>query len=371
MADNNFFKEVFDSEFSKLIATGISRQNAAAQALSSARTICSERARYHQPVQLPPAHLTGTANPLSDFDQRGFVGVEDTANSSATNTSIMSAPSSVEVPGQVQDRRKGKLAANVYSMPKKRIPSLAPVLSNVVPPINYDDFKRLLVDCGSTGDYSPVIRLVGSTFSSAEAMNKSFNLPDIDSNSSYPTGSNSSYSFSGKAAVAETGKSDGKYVKDEDSLGHKSNTGNIESDHITKTSLVSLSSSIGDIAIAQNVAGHSKFDRISIDIDRVSDVFQMLFSTSHEGNVPEHTYVYMSICSLTHTYTQSHARTGTHTHTHTHTHYFLPCLLPYILLTSKNSNLFFHDCFLLVLPLHRLSFLYETSFWNLQPAHFV
>ena len=302
MADNNFFKEVFDSEFSKLIATGISRQNAAAQALSSARNICSERARYNQPVQLPPAHLTtGTANPLSDFDQRGFVGVEDTASSSATNTSIMSASSSVEVPGQVQDRRKGKLAANVYSMPKKRIPSLAPVLSNVVPPINYDDFKRLLVDCGSTGDYSPVIRLVGSTFSSAEAMNKSFNLPDIDSSSTSQTASNSSNMFSGKAAAAETGKSEGKYVKDEDSLGHLSNTRNIENDNITKASLVSLSSSIGDIAIGQNVPGNSKFDRISIDIDRVSDVFQMLFSTSHEGDLS------------THTNTHSHEDTRTHT----------------------------------------------------------
>lgn len=308
MADNNFFKEVFDSEFSKLIATGISRQNAAAQALSSARNICSERARYNQPVQLPPAHLTtGTANPLSDFDLRGFVGVEDTASSSATNTSIMSASSSVEVPGQVQDRRKGKLAANVYSMPKKRIPSLAPVLSNVVPPINYDDFKRLLVDCGSTGDYSPVIRLVGSTFSSAEAMNKSFNLPDIDSSSTYQTASNSCNFYSGKAAVAETGKSDGKYVKDEDNLGHLNNTRNIESDHITKASLVSLSSSIGDIAIAQNVPGHSKFDRISIDIDRVSDVFQTLFSTSHEGNFKTHTNTH--IHTLTRRYTRTHTVT--------------------------------------------------------------
>jgi hypothetical protein len=319
MADNNFFKEVFDSEFSKLIATGISRQNAAAQALSSARNICSERARYHQPVQLPPAHLTGTANPLSDFDQRGFVGVEDAASSSATNTSIMSASSSVEVPGQVQDRRKGKLAANVYSMPKKRIPSLAPVLSNVVPPINYDDFKRLLVDCGSTGDYSPVIRLVGSTFSSAEAMNKSFNLSDIDSSSTYQTASNSSNSFSGKAAAAETGKSEGKYVKEEDSLGHLNNTRNIESDHITKASLVSLSSSTGDIAIAQNVPGHTKFDRISIDIDRVSDVFQMLFSTSHEGNLSKHTNTHI------HTLTRRH--THAHTFTHTHTTSFLAFFL--------------------------------------------
>jgi hypothetical protein len=348
MADNNFFKEVFDSEFSKFIATGISRQNAAAQALSSARNICSERARYNQPVQLPPAHLTtGTANPLSDFDQRGFVGVEDTASSGATNTSIMSASSSVEVPGQVQDRRKGKLAANVYSMPKKRIPSLAPVLSNVVPPINYDDFKRLLVDCGSTGDYSPVIRLVGSTFSSAEAMNKSFNLPDIDSSSTYQTASNSSYLFSGKAATAETGKSEGKYVKDEDNLSHLSNSRNIESDHITKASLVSLSSSIGDIAIAQNVTGHSKFDRISIDIDRVSDVFQMLFSTSHEGNLSKHANTHIHIHTHTDTCTRRHTHISTQPQLPSPSHCFLPYHFPYKLFTSKSSNLFFHDCFFL------------------------
>jgi hypothetical protein len=351
MADNNFFKEVFDSEFSKLIATGISRQNAAAQALSSARTICSERARYNQPVQLPPVHLTtGTANPLSDFDQRGFVGVEDTASSSATNTSIMSTSSSVEVPGQVQDRRKGKLAANVYSMPKKRIPSLAPVLSNVVPPINYDDFKRLLVDCGSKGDYSPVIRLVGSTFSSAEAMNKSFNLPDVDSCSTYQTASNSSNSFSGKAAAAETGKSEAKYVKDEDSLSHISNTRNIENDHITKASLVSLSSSVGDIAIAQNT-GHSKFDRISIDIDRVSDVFQMLFSTSHEGSVSKHTH------TNTHAHIQSHIRrhTRAHTRSHSHSHGHTTSFLTFFLCSCSHPRTqiyYFTSVFFLFDPLN-------------------
>lgn len=280
MADNIYFKEVFDSEFSRLVATGISRQNAAAQALSSARNICNERLRYHQqPIQLPSANLTGNATPLSDFNQRDRLELADRSNTTAPIASVISTPSSEEIPGQVQDRRKGKLAANVYSMSKKRIPSLTPLLSSAVPPLNYDDLKRLLVDCGHTGDYSPVIRLVGATFSSAEAMNKSFNLPDIDSSSICSNHLNSSSFFAGKVVVTDVEKDVKMHVKDEEDLTHLDNTKNNEKE--------GLSSSIETISSTEHAVGHhsSSFDRISIDIDRVSDVFRMLFSTSHEGSV--------------------------------------------------------------------------------------
>lgn len=287
MADNIYFKEVFDSEFSRLVATGISRQNAAAQALSSARNICNERLRCHQPIQLPSANLTGNATPLSDFDHRDSLELADRSNTIAPTASVISTPSSIEIPGQVQDRRKGKLAANVYSMSKKRIPSLTPLLSSAILPLNCDDLKRLLVECGHMGDYSPVIRLVGATFSSAEAMNKSFNLPDIDSSSICSNHLNSSSIFAGKAVVTDVEKDLGMHVKDEDNLTHLDNTKNIVKEGITKTSLVTLSSSVETASTTKHAVGHhnNNFDRISIDIDRVSDVFRMLFSTSHEGSV--------------------------------------------------------------------------------------
>lgn len=293
MSDNVFLKEVFEREFSRLLASGISKQSAAAQALATAQSVISERSRHQQPIT-SSTNSIGSAN-----DQNDGVGVSTGNGSFPSSISSISASVAVPSPSDTwdQDKRKGKLAANVYSMSNRRVSAYTPAQSKVVPLMEYEELKVLLSDCERTNDFSPIIRLVGSTFSSAEALNKSFNIPAASSSFStsiISTRSSSSRDMDVSKVLEETGAFNGDRGSGEKGVGDSAM--DVETESVVLSSAQSISSSSSSFTRTDGgesnyrqvgKAAHNvkcNFDRISIDIDRVADVFRLLFSCGHEGS---------------------------------------------------------------------------------------
>jgi hypothetical protein len=293
MSDNVFLKEVFEREFSRLLASGVSKQIAAAQALATAQSVVSERSRHQQPIT-SSTNSIGSAN-----DQNDGVGLSAGNGSFPSSISSLSASVAVPSPSDTwdQDKRKGKLAANVYSMSNRRVNAYTPAQSKVLPLMDYEELKILLSECERTSDFSPIIRLVGSTFSSAEALNKSFNIPAASSSFStsiISTRSSSSRDMDVSKVLEETGAFNEDRSSGEKGVGDSAM--DVETESVVLSSAQSISSSSSS-SITRTDGGESNyrqvgkaahnvkcnFDRISIDIDRVADVFRLLFSCGHEG----------------------------------------------------------------------------------------
>lgn len=299
MVDNSFFKEVFEREFSRLQATGINKQSAAAQALVSAQHVVTEMLR-HQHLVTPSSNILSETSVNSTDSSVNTINSAGVSSQSALPTSAAReaiAPFLPLIDSYDQDKRKGKLAANVYSILNKKIPA-ARIVTKVPPPIDFHDLKRILSECLLCGDFSPIIRLVGSTFSSADSLNGSFYFPMNSTSSSASTPSSSSSSLKScadTAAIDITADLSGSLsIKNIDRLASNETTS------FTSSGLISQpSSSIKDIESSlQKIKYEDKniidlqngikniplnLERISIDIDQVTDVFKLLFNSNNEG----------------------------------------------------------------------------------------
>lgn len=291
MSDNVFLKEVFEREFSRLLASGVSKQSAAAQALATAQSVVSERSRHQQPI-------TSSINSSSNANDQNE-GVLVSSGNGSFPSSISSISASVAVPSPSdtwdQDKRKGKLAANVYSMSNRRVSAYTPAPSKVVPLMDHEELKALMSECERTSDFSPIIRLVGSTFSSAEALNKSFNIPTTSS--SFSTSMISTRSSSSRDMdVSKILEEQGVFNRGSGEKSMGESAMDVETESVVQSSTQSVSSSSSSFTRtdggesnyrqagkAVHSAKSCNFDRISIDIDRVADVFRLLFSCGHEG----------------------------------------------------------------------------------------
>ena len=305
MADNTFFKEVFEREFSRLQATGISKQTAAAQALVSAQSIVTEMQRHQYP--LTPSSIVAAETSVSSTESFDRItsspgaSHQNNLSDTATTTEKSAVVATIPVTDTYdQDKRKGKLAANVYSTLNKKSPA-ARFVTKVPPSIVYEELKRILSECLHSGDFSPIIRLVGSSFSSAESLNESFCFPiKLNSILSSPPPPSSS------SLLKQTSNSKGidpsSMLSQNFPSGEKMTSANkITMDDTTSPiSTCTLSSQSKSVAKIEKPTSKfeeynqtdlkceqdnlpSTLDRISINIDQVSDVFQLLFSCGNEG----------------------------------------------------------------------------------------
>ena len=134
MSQNDFFKEVFEREFARLQSSGINKQTAAAQAIASAQSIVSERMRYEQPITQSPHSMVidqttmtreRSISPGSRTAMTGMSTGESTIASTNSN-SLNDIRENSNI--YDQDKRKGKLAANICSMSDKKITTTTPIM---------------------------------------------------------------------------------------------------------------------------------------------------------------------------------------------------------------------------------------------------
>ena len=221
MSDNSFFKELFEREFSRLLASGVNKQSAAAQALVSAQSIVTERHRYQHPIPplpsisstLPSDERTNTSEGREGISTLPAIpsppplipiatlfssaGASSTGGSSSNinnlaETTAMSVDKAVDNEG----KRRVKPAATMYRSNKRSFNASSIAPKKIVPLIRSEELQNILQECVRTSDFSQIIRLVGSTFSSAESLNESFCFPSVSSSSSSAASSSSSASFS-------------------------------------------------------------------------------------------------------------------------------------------------------------------------------
>lgn len=306
MSDNVFLKEVFEREFSRLLALSISKQSAAAQALATAQSVVYERNRHQQLV-------TSSTNSIGDAsDQNDSVVAGSGTGSFPSSISSISASVAVPSPSDTwdQDKRKGKLAANVYSMSNRRVSAYTPAQSKIVPLMDYEELKALMSECERSSDFSPIIRLVGSTFSSAEALNKSFNFPAASS--SFSTSMISTRSSSSRDMdVTKVLEEPGAFNRSAGEKGVGDSAMDVETESVVHSCTQSITSSSSSFTRtdggesnyrhagkAVHNAKSCNYDRISIDIDHVADVFRLLFSCGHEGQNIKYIQDYPSLFTL-------------------------------------------------------------------------
>lgn len=287
MTDNNEFKELFSREFLRLQAAGVGKQSAAAQALACARLIIQERHRHDQPtaITLSASSVSnGTVSQIAPETTSEHSHVQNSGNGFLTTvaTSIAS-PDTHSKPAESceKDKRKGKLPGNVYPTSNKRHNASVPAPVKIVPSLDYEELKNLLSECKRCENYAPVIRLVGSAFSSADALNKSFSI-SLMTSASCPDSPTERISSS-EIAVS---KCAGKVSHDE----CDETAMDVEVDVLNSSTSPAGKKGRGEIYTedSRESTGLNSapiFDRISIDIDLVGKIFRLLFSCGNEGEL--------------------------------------------------------------------------------------
>lgn len=288
MNDNNEFRELFSREFLRLQAAGVGKQSAAAQALASARVILQERQRHDQLTATTPSassvlnHNGIVSQGDAPETTSGHAHEHDSGNDQLTSVTSRVACSDTHpkpVESCEKDKRKGKLPASVYPTSNKRHNASVPTPVKAIPPLDYEELNSLLSECKRSDNYSPVIRLVGSVFSSADALNKSFSIAPTSSasccNSPTKQISSSEIAVSKYAGKMSHDECEGTAMDVEVDVPNSSTSpagkkGRGET--YTQTSSEN-----------KNLDSGPLFDRISIDIDLVGKMFRLLFSCGSEG----------------------------------------------------------------------------------------
>ena len=281
MTDNNDFKELFSREFLRLQAAGVGKQSAAAQALASARVIIQERDRHNQPTAAAPSAS-------SVINHHGTVSQSSASEATSGNISQASVTSRIlvsdthpkPVESSEKDKRKGKLPANVYPTSNKRHNAFVPTPVKILPLLDYEELKSLLSECERSDDFSPIIRFVGSTFSSADALNKSFSISPVSSASC----SASSASHISPLEITIS-KHPGKGAQDENggtAMDVEVDVSNSSTSPLGKKGSGETNTHKSHEPLRSLNSG-PLFDRISIDIDVVGKIFRLLFGCGHEG----------------------------------------------------------------------------------------
>lgn len=288
MTDNNEFKELFSREFLRLQAAGVGKQSAAAQALACARLIIQERHRHDQPTAITPSassvsNHSGTvsqSNAPETTSEHSHVQNPGNGFSTTVATSITSSDTHPKPAESCEkDKRKGKLPGNIYPTSNKRHNASVPAPVKIVPSLDYEELKNLLSECKRCENYAPVIRLVGSAFSSADALNKSFSISPMTSASC--SDSPTKHILSSENDVS---KCAGKVSHDE----CDGTAMDVEVDVLNSSTSPAGKKGRGEIYTedsreSKGLNSAPIFDRISIDIDLVGKIFRLLFSCGNEG----------------------------------------------------------------------------------------
>ena len=243
-SSSDLFKELFTREFSNLINSGVDKQAAAVQALQVAqRSLTTSQ-------QFPQENSNSNNNSSSN-------GSSVLTSSNGGKSSESDADPTREEDNDVH--RKGKVAAAVNgtissTKSTSQVVKLAPLKAIpqvIVPPaVELLELKKLLSECEASNNYSPLIRFIGSSFASAEALNLSFSM---------------NKRLTQEQSLTLEGKMD--VVADENN-GSSSSSG-------------SHRKGSGDGMVTD--CGHDASLDIDIDIAAVSEAFALLFACGHEG----------------------------------------------------------------------------------------
>jgi hypothetical protein len=297
---NVFFKEVFDREFSRLIASGLTNAQSAAQALISAQSAVVERSRHQHQITLPDATTgTNSVNSVTAIDNATTTLIAVPVNPpafAAVNVELEMDPYTATL----EDKRKGKLAANISSMTNKTKVITTEKIAIPTPIIEYEEVKEILTECVKTGNFGPIIRVVFDSFSDAKSLNKSFSFSPSSSSSSASSKTNNSISTHASAcslitAITDDNNEDRMDLDIANNLQSTCLNGNEDDKKMSSIDDTSLVSDKKGLDVHINGKLNGKLDlsesivRISIDIESVNKVNMYVC-------ICIHIYIYIHIC---------------------------------------------------------------------------
>ena len=247
MSDPNLFKELFTREFSNLINAGVDKQAAAAQALLSAQRSLTHPQQSPSEISNSNGSSSSSSSSVLSASNGNKVIESDTNPTHDDDNNVHRKGKVAEAVNGTTSSTKSASSQVVKLTPLKAIPQV------IVPPaVELFVLKKLLSECEASNNFSPLIRFIGSSFASAEALNISFST---------------SISSSQDLSLTLEGKMD--VVADENNDCSSSSCGSLKK------------GSSGDGMIAD--CGHDVALDIDIDIAAVSEAFALLFACGHEG----------------------------------------------------------------------------------------
>jgi hypothetical protein len=309
---NVFFKEVFDREVRRLIASGLTNAQSAAQALVSAQSAVVERSRHQHQITLPDT-ISGTVTAVDNATTTLVAVPVNPPAFAAVNVELESDPYTATL----EDKRKGKLAANISSMANKTKVISKDEVHVPTPIIDYGEIKEILTECVKTGNFGPIIRVVFDSFSDVKSLNKSFAISPSSSSVTFTSVSSSCFS-GGDSMKVEEGFDESASSKTNNSISTSASvcsattaitdvdnnedrmdldiandlqstclTGNenekkMSSNDESDTSLVSNKKGL-NVDLNEKSAFSESADRIYIDIESVNKVYKLLLGCDNEG----------------------------------------------------------------------------------------